>query len=318
MSKTKSYVKEERNVKTQGIKNKRLHLKVYFLLYIQRFMIIFLCSLAALLILIMANKVYKKRTTEILPVMNDITQVGKFSYQAQMTVSEVPIYVLRPDIPVKYFDIRHILMQDIDELSKMTSIENTKFSPDFQKKVNENICPWINLPNCTVMGMGSMTQGIVASIHYIQQSLIYYITLFNSLTPTLGNLLTLLQAQNTLELFYLLYHGIVPAINHLIEETTLTLFEILDSGASFIIKFAIVGALMAIFVLISILFYIYPQLTAERKVICQTLLLIPPHMVVRNRLIKEFLLKEAKIFHGFIKDNMEEKNSFILNVISSK
>ena len=144
--------------------------------------------------------------------MNDITQVGKFSYQAQMTASEVPIYVLRPDIPVKYFDIRHILMQDIDELSKMTSIENTKFSSEFQKKVNENFCPWIDYPRCTIIGKASATQGIIASIHHIQQTIIEAIKAFDSLPPGLESIMILLGNPTILEVLDIMYDGIVPAV----------------------------------------------------------------------------------------------------------
>ena len=318
MSSTNNHVKEETNVKSHSNKNKRLHFRFYFLFYFQRFMIIFVCSLAALIIMITANTMYKNRTTEILPVMNDITQVGMLSYETQMTVSEVPVYVLRPDIPIKYMDLDYILTQDIDQLNKITSVENTKFSREFQKKVNENFCPWIQFPRCTLIGKASATQGIIAAIHYLHQALVETMVAFSMLPPGLYRVMALLVDQRTIDLFDMLYYGIVPAINHLMEEKTAALFEILDSGANFIIKYSIVGALIAIFVLISILFYIYPQLSVERKVICQTLLLIPPHMVVRNRLLKEFLLKEAKLFHGFIKDNIEDRGSFILDIATSR
>jgi len=319
MSKTKCfYAKEERNVKSHGIKIKRLQLRVYFLLYIQRFMIIFGCCLAALIILILANIVYKNKTTEILPVMNDITQVGKFSYQTQMTVSEVPIYILRPDIPVKYSDVKYIFSKEIEDLSKMTSIENTKFSSKFQEKVNENFCPWIDFPRCTFIGKASATQGIIASIHHVKQTITEAIETYDSLSPGFGSIMALVGNQKITEVLAIMYDGIVPAINYLIEARTSTLFEILDSGANMIIKYSIAGALMAILVLISILFYLYPRLVAERNIICQTLLLIPPHMVARNRLIREFLVKEAKIFHGFLKGNMEDKTSFIFNTSTGK
>jgi len=317
-SKTYSSFKEEKNVKSHDSKNKRLHFQLYLLLCIQRFIIIFVCSLAALIILITANTVYKNKTTEILPVMNDITQVGKFSYETQMTVSEVTVYVLTPDIPVKYFDVNYILRQDIEQLAEMTLVENTQFTNEFQKKVNENFCAWVNWPNCTLIGKASATQGIIASLHYMQQSLIESMLIFDSMPPGLGRVMTLFLDQKTAEMFDMMYYGIVPAINYLMEERASTLFEILDNGANMIIKYSIAGAFMAILVLISIIFYIYPRLVEERKIICQTLLLIPPNMIARNKLLKEFLVKQAKIFHGFIKDNFEDKSFFILdgNIVS--
>ena len=209
-----------------------------------------------------------------------------------------------------------MLPEDISRLSAITSLTNSKFSYEFQQKVSENYCPWINItlfPECEQAGKASASQGVIGSIFYIQQGLTKFIQMIDAIPPGLLRIVTMLSNPEVVELFNTVYYGIVPALNYLIDERASNLVEILDKGANDIVKFSIVGVFMAVLILMAITFYVYPRFVAERRIICKTLLLIPPQLLVRNKVMREFLIKDSTTFHSFVKDNLVDNNSFVLN-----
>jgi len=274
-----------------------------------------------LVILILASITYKERTHDILPFMNDITQAANISQQTQSTLSVLTLYVFKPTYYYKYGVPSDILTQYIEEMSDIVSLERTHFTSDFHAKMNTDICSYIDLsffPNCSTVLTGIAKEGIISSVIVMENIIMSFKNKYDLTPPSPYKPFIAMNEQDIKDCNLLVYDGLAPAISSIISMRTNELSNMLDESSQIVIKYAIIGNIIAVLIVIFALFYLYPALLAQRKTISRSMLLLPPQLIIRNRYLKEFLLREDKRFFSFIKMTQEEDQVYTIENLLGK
>jgi len=202
-------------------------------------------------------------------------------------------------------------------MSNTVSLEKTHFSSDFQVKMNTDACLYANtttFPTCRTVVQGIAKEGIISSIIQIENTLMSFKDRYDK-TP---NPLMSLTTTDMLECNSLIYDGIAPAVSILTSERSKEMSDMLDETSNVVIKYAIIGNVVAVLVIIYHLFYFYPTLIVQRKTLTRTILLLPPYLITRNKYLKDFLLRQDKKFFEFIKIFQEQEQSYSIESLLGK
>jgi len=319
-NKAKIFDKQQKN--GYYSKNKRIQGIDIFLQYLNYCAITVLFLTLGLILQTLASTTYKNRTRDILPVMNDIDQAAAISIHVQAVVSILNLYMFKPDLYYKYDLPKDIFSQYIEEMSDIVSFERTRFTTEFEQKMNSDFCIYVNLtnlPTCRSDVRGIAQKGIVPSVIAIENILMSFKNSYDLIPEGPSKMFASLLSNDLVEATTLISDGIAPAISKIIDERSSELSAMLDESSHIVMNYAIAGLIIAVLIAIYALLYLYPKLLKQRKIVTKTMLLLTPDLIIRNRHLKEFLLRENKRFFGFIKVIQEQEHLYsIASLIEKK
>jgi len=259
---------------------------------------------------------YTDRTQAILPVMNDITKAGEISIHAQAVIAIATLYINRPDVYYKYQSPREIFGTYIEQMSYTVSQEKTNFSPEFQVKMNTDLCLYVNLtlnPTCPTVLQGIAKKGIIPVIYSIENIVMSFKNSFDAAPDTPTKSYTFPTPQDMREANPFVTEALAPAVSKIIQERSDDLADMLDETSKIVIKYAILGNIVAGVTLVYVFFYLYRALMNQRKTMTKIMSFLPPTLIAKNRYIREFLLRQDKRFFSYVKTILEQDYTYSLD-----
>ena len=275
--------------------------------------ILLACGLA---ITVLASIKYTDRTQAILPVMNDITQAAEISIHAQAVMSILTLYINKPDKHYKYEQSGVMFNSYIEKMRHMVSQDKTNFSPEFQIKMNTDLCLYVNLtlnPTCPTVLQGIAKKGIIPVIYSIENIVMSFKNSFDAAPDTPTKSYTFPTPQDMREANPFVTEALAPAVSKIIQERSDDLADMLDETSKIVIKYAIFGNIVAGAILIYVFLYLYKALMEQRKTMTKIMSFLPPTLIAKNRYIREFLLRQDKRFFSYVKTILEQDYTYSLD-----
>ena len=245
-----------------------------------------------------------RNAEEVMPTINDVVNINNIIIHGVQTYVETSNYLYRND-SVRYMNqyARDRLDADIEAISETIS-EEKGFTARTQKFLHSSICEYYlfieGLPACTDLLKGVGLRGIIPSM-------IAYKGVVRSIKARIDNAESILDLFmifgdiDFFESYFLLMMGIAISVEVFEKELVNGLIQKLDKATNHTIILFILGLVFGIIMCTAIGGIIYRYLWKDRRKTSGTLQILPLELIMTNKHLKNYLLKEAPKFYKFVK-----------------
>ena len=254
-----------------------------------------------------------KNASNIIPTINDVVSINEIVIHGSKTYLGVSVYISRND-SVRFMNsyVRDLLDAEIEYISYTISKEK-RFLEKTEKFLHTNICNHYvkvegDIPPCESLLKGVGVSGIVPSMISFQ-NVMRSLKIRLDAVASLLDLYYVIIDPDYFECFFIINVAISLSVEAFQEELVNELIRELDNVTHHTIVLFILGVIFGSMMCIAIGVIIYGSIWKDRKKTSETLQILPLELVMTNKHLKSYLLKEVPQFYKIVKKYENSKNN---------